>query len=384
MKVIDILKKWAIKVEKKQSTLFTFDIEKQKSYLRHFEKPSDDIERSFNQYKCQMRLSGIGVKIFANVISIFMFGIFFLKYKSKTSNDEYKAADVVAFLDGKPQNILPLQINKEYKNIVFEEDESSYSLNNKDIEFLKQIIKRHPFSWYFLFKNMMKVAKYRHVINKYSPKALLVCAEYSFTSSVLTSYCEINNVLHINVMHGEKLFYMRDSFFRFHQCYIWDDYYKNLFIQLRADNNQFTVAIPKSIKFDSNNESAKLYDYTYYLASESNKELGLVNGLMKLLSNKGYTIAIRPHPRHTNFMFVETLFKEFHIEKCNEVTIEESILRTKNAISLYSTVLNQAFFNNVGVVIDDVTNPVKYIKLSELMYINVSKEHMLLSKLISK
>ena len=53
------------------------------------------------------------------------------------------------------------------------------------------------------------------------------------------------------------------------------------------------------------------------------------------------------------------------------MSIEKSILRTKNAISLYSTVLHQAAYNNVNVIIDDVTNRDRFLKLKELEYIFV-------------
>ena len=79
------------------------------------------------------------------------------------------------------------------------------------------------------------------IFNEYTPKDLYVSAEYSFTSSILTAYCERNRVRHINVMHGEKTFFIREAFSRFHIFYVWDDFYIKLFHQLRANRTEYVV-----------------------------------------------------------------------------------------------------------------------------------------------
>lgn len=382
MNFLGMLKKWAVFVEQKQASLFTYDVNKQKEYIYHFKEPVDDIERAFNQYKCQMKLSGAFISILLNISSFFMTNIYLIKFRTSSSQNALQRSNAVFFPDGKSKNILPLEVIKEYQNVIYENGQSTFCLNNKDTEFIRKIAKRYPFSWYFIFKCMMKIAKYSAVIDKYSPSAIVVCAEYSFTSSALTAYCDMQSIRHINVMHGEKLYYMRDSFFHFHKCYIWDIYYKELFQKLRAEQEQFVVSVPLSIAFRSNFNVEKEYDFTYYLASESKEDLVSINNWLKTLSKRGFKIAVRPHPRYTDFKFAEILFNEFAIEEYQKLTIEISVLKTKKAISLYSTVLNQAFHNDVGVVIDDITNPKKYSKLLELEYVHLNKEHMRLSQLM--
>lgn len=73
-----------------------------------------------------------------------------------------------------------------------------------DICFLLHVFLRYPLYCYFLLKVTIKVAGYSFMITKYQSKAIVVHNEYSFTSSILTAYCETRNVLHINVMHGER------------------------------------------------------------------------------------------------------------------------------------------------------------------------------------
>ena len=76
---------------------------------------------------------------------------------------------------------------------------------------------------------MVKLAMYRYQYEVYHPKAMIVDEEYSYTSSFLTEYCHRLGVEHIDIMHGEKLYFIRDTFFCFDRCYVWDGYYRDLF-----------------------------------------------------------------------------------------------------------------------------------------------------------
>ena len=76
------------------------------------------------------------------------------------------------------------------------------------------------------------------------------------------------------------------------------------------------------------------------------------------------------------------VFGNIDIEDTRKIEIEKSILRTENVISLYSTVLNQAIHNNISIVIDDITNRGKYLRLKEMQFICLNKEHKLLSDII--
>jgi hypothetical protein len=63
-------------------------------------------------------------------------------------------------------------------------------------------------------------------------------------------------------------------------------------------------------------------------------------------------------------------------------SIEESIGNTRNAISLYSNCLNQAYYANRMIVIDDISSPKRFERLKEMSYIMFSKPHNLLSDII--
>lgn len=380
MRWMQTLKKTALKLESKQDSLFTYDIQKQKEYLAHFAEPMDDIERSFFQYKCQMKFKGKVMALALNSAFFFMTLVYLVKKTPSSEKMPEERKDAVFLSNDISRDILPLELLSEYPDISYENYDDVLNLNSEDKKFILKLIKRYPFSWVFTFKCLLKLSMYSARIHRNHPKAIITYAEYSFTSSVLTAYCAINDVEHINVMHGEKMFYMRDSFFHFHRCYIWDVYYKELFLQLRAAPEQFIVSIPKSLKLDLNRIVAKKYDFTYYLAAESKNELMTIHNTLKKLSEKGYSIAIRPHPRYTNIKIANDIFEDFEMEDFHLIDIESSILRTKHAVSLYSTVLNQAYHNGVEIIIDDITNPEKYHKLMELQYICLNKEHKLLSQ----
>jgi soluble P-type ATPase len=190
---------------------------------------------------------------------------------------------------------------------------------------------------------------------------------------------------HFNVMHGEKLFNIRDSFFRYSKCYVWDEFYIDLFKKLRAEPSQFIVNVPKSINFSDMKNIDKQYDYTYYLGAETGDVLKKIVDSLQKLSSRGYKVCVRPHPRYTNLSELINLLDEKNIvQESNNFEIEESVMKTRNAVSCYSTVLNQAYHSCVSIVIDDISNPVAYEKLKELDYVMLNVEHRKLSEILEE
>lgn len=151
---------------------------------------------------------------------------------------------------------------------------------------------------------------------------------------------------------------------------MWDNYYKELFIKLRADDKQFVVEIPPALNFIHKKKIEKQYKFTYYLQGfESKKELKNILDCLLILTKGMNCASIHPHPRYSNMQIIKDVFEsKINIEDNSEINIEDSILRTENVISLYSTVLNQAFYNNSNVIIDDVSNNERFEKLKSLEY----------------
>lgn len=379
----DMLRKMAVLLERKQDALFSYDVGKQKKYITKLGNPRDEIERSYFQYKCQMQFNGKGITFLLNLVSFLVAILYWFKYKKKIQVNQLEQKNLVFFRDGKPENILPNSLKKRYKDIEYNPIEGAL-LTGKDKKFIREIICRYPFSWQFILKCLIKIGRYSFVIEEYSPEAIVVCAEYSFTSSALTAYCKRKNIKHIDVMHGEKMYYMRDSFFKFDECYIWDEYYKKVLVSMKADKSQFVVEVPDSLKFDGELIRTQKYDYTYYLGAESEEVLKKISKILEQLYKSGKKISIRPHPRYSNIDFVKKIFAFANVEDIEKISIEQSLLQPGAAISLYSTVLNQALYNSIPIIIDNVSNPENFNKLKKLGYICLYKEHRLLSEVVEE
>lgn len=371
------LKNLLVKLEVANNSIFNCPVEQQKAYLSKFSHPKDDIERSFYQYKCQMFFYPRYMVALLNFVSLPV--LIFYYFKKNDNNGSIENVDAIFFADGKPDSIIPNSLRTIY-DYILQIDNKRQRLTHRDKKFFLQIVKRYPFSWQFLLKCLLKIRFYSFELESHCPKAIIVCNEYSFTSSILTQYCEERNVTHINVMHGEKLYYIRDSFFRFHKCFVWDREYQKLLKELRAEPGQFVVEVPPSLIF-TQKSVVQSFDFTYYLGAENGDSLDRVMNALDDLANKGYKVALRPHPRYTHISEINEKQHQFDVED-TVLTIEQSLLRTKNAISVYSTVLNQAFHNGVNIVIDDVTNSYIFSKLEELNYVMLKKKHYLLSQIL--
>lgn len=381
--ITELLKKIAAIIEKKQNTVFKCPVEKQKKYVNHFKEPKNGIERSYFQYCCQMKLYGEPLHFLLNIAS-FPLTIYYM-IKLKAFCLEKECFDAVFFNDGKPENIIPDSILRKYKKIIVLPS-NDRSLNKGDKKFLKEILKKYPLSWMFWLKIIIKISQYSYAIEKHSPKAIICCSEFSFTSSILTEYCHYRNVKLINVMHGEKLYDMHDSFAKFDEFYVWSQEYAELLCSLRFDENQFKIEIPKSLRIKKNKDIKIKYDFTYYLGGETLEELVRIGEKLRIIKNNGFEVSVRPHPRYSNMSEVNRIFDFLDIENPKKITIEASLLQTRNAISLFSTVLTQTYYSEIGVgiIIDDLSAPDKYKKLSELQYIMLSVEHKLLSELLNE
>lgn len=381
MDLIALLKKIDINYSIKKRETFIIPIEKQRSFLYSLPEPNDDFQRSYYQYLCSMIFKGRVIRFFLNMFSMpvsWWVTKTFLKKKINRSC----VCDAVFLPDGKSDDIIPKSLKAEFKNIVMEEV-IDHCLLKEDITYIESIKKKYPGVYFFYLKVTVKLARYRCLIERYRPKALIVCNEYSFTSSIMRDFCEKNNVELINIMHGEKWFFIRDSFFHYDRCYAWDEFYVRLFVEMRAYKGQFIIERPDSFNIEKVDIRDKTIDFTYYLQDESGKDLDKILNSLSRLKEKNYNIAVRPHPRFSDRKLVmEKMQDILEVEDTRTFTIQGSLKRTRNAISLGSTVLNQAYYNDIPIIIDDITKPKEYEYLKSMKYIMMTKPHRLLSEII--
>jgi len=380
MSLLSLIKENYIKYFSRKDHRFIVPRKVQEKILDKFPNPKNNIERSFFQYKCQVKFLG-WEKLILHLGSIFIIFYQFINfYTKKLSTDNCNEYELVCMLSGVTKDRIPLSLIKNYESNYFYNKGFKNYLNKKDIKWILNIIKKYPLSWFFHAKIINKVSQYSYIINKFRPEAIAVHAEYSATSSLLTEYCHEYDVKHINFMHGEKIYYIRDSFFKYDKCYVWDEHYKDLFISLRADPEQFIIEKPPIFKYKIKKSVEVKFDYCYYLAGESNTQLKRIFNNLGKLKKQGYKVLVRGHPRWTNFKYVNKIAekKKISIEE-KGVDIIDSLLASKKIISLFSTVLYQAYLLDKQIVIDDISNIEKFNKLKNLDYICLNKNHSLLS-----
>lgn len=366
---------------KKGDKLF-FDVtaREQKVFLDTIAPPTDDFDRSYKQYLCQRFFSNKKKGFLFNLVSFFLVpvAIFYYWVKSwKKVNEEHR--DAIGEFKGMLE-IIPDSLLSEFvidNDVWFEGSE----LRGRDLGYVLKFVLRYCYAPYFLIKAIAKIARYSYTITHRSPRAIVVHDEYSYTSSLLTNYCEFRGIQHIDVMHGEKLYYIGNSHFRYHRCYIWGEHYRQLFIDLKAEPNQFIIEIPRSFRIDCESEFRKEYyaDYKYYLQVYDEAQLKSIVKSMEFAERQCLVVKYRPHPRFSDIPLLERTVPKEQIEYPKEVPIVNSIASTKHSVGSYSTVLNQAYYSGQDIIFDDITYREEYEKLKELRYVFSAMEDKRLS-----
>jgi hypothetical protein len=208
-------------------------------YLYNFKEPKDDFQRAFYKYLCQKFDSTKAKSFFYNnyllynIVSFFALIplLLFWHYhpKQKCINDKKINRNCAIFASPEVStSIIPKELTVEFDTIYnisfYDQKITSLVLDTSDMVFIMVLIIRYPFSFYFLLKSSMKIAIYRSYIKKYNPKAIIGIFDFDFTSSILTLFCQKNNIEHINIMHGDYFFRLMFAFSRFDRWYVWDEH----------------------------------------------------------------------------------------------------------------------------------------------------------------
>ena len=357
-------------MEKGNKGLFDFPKKEQMDYLNSLGEAKDDITRGYKQYLCQNEFVKPKWKIWVfNVGGAITLPIVLCYFLIKRIFEK-KRIPIYCLIEkkGMPE-VVPIEVREKYQPSV--NYQGGTSLGIGDLGFICRLGIKAPHHPYFTFKAMMNVARYSDLIYRYHPKVMIQFGEFSFSSSVLTSYCHKHSVKHVNIMHGEKLYNIRDSFFHYDECYVWSEHYVRLLSSLKAEPTQFRVAIPPSLKIDCEKYKKPEYyaDYKYYLAAGSEDTIRNIVAAMTFAKLGGKTIKYRPHPRYTDVNLLRKFVAEKDIEWPHEVNIQESIANLGCAVGSYTTVMIQAYFSGKQVIMDDVAQKKEYDVLHSLSYI---------------
>lgn len=351
--------------------MFDLSIEEQERYLERLGEAKNDIDCGYKQYLCQNYFTRPKWKIVAfNIAAAIIMPFLTLYYLIKGLC--VKQGDTIdAMIEKKGMDeVVPEEVIEKYHPDNTQWDKGA-SMSFSDILFLLKLVCRAPHYPYFVLKAWMNVVLYSDMIRRHRPKVMIQFGEFSFSSSILTAYCHFKGVKHVDVMHGEKLYYIRDAYFHYDEAYVWNQHYVDLFKMLRAEPTQFRIALPPSMRIDTVKYSNPLAyaDYKYYLANFSEEEIISIVDSMNFARNESKSVKYRPHPRYSDMTLLRKYVPEENIENPRMVPIQESIANMGCAVGSYTTVLVQAYFSGKDILLDDVTFIRQYDKLKELKYI---------------
>jgi hypothetical protein len=249
-------------------------------------------------------------------------------------------------------------------------------LKTKYFHDIFELIRKAPNAPYFLFKSTWKLAMYMELIELHKPQEIYVSQEMNFESSLITNFLKSKSISHNNVMHGEKLFNIKDAFSSFTKIFVWEPYYVELFENLKCEYGEYHLfnPIPPQIPGAKKTHALKYY----HQISSSRDEFKIVlENLKNFAQQKKCEVIVRPHPRHSQKYEIEELkTKGIEIEYAS-VGIYESIKSARYVCSEFSTVLYQAHLMGKELVIDN-SFPERALRIKELGLIIYEKPHQLL------
>lgn len=378
MRLIDLARRILNRQSQRHDSVFLETRAEMEAVLNRLGEPGDDEERSYFQYLAQRSQSKL-LFAFYNLASAL---IYYLQRRKLAAAYRDLAFihqhDLVYYIYDVDRSLMPASLNEAYpapRHIYVEEVEPT--LNTRDLELLAKIARKRPFAFYYRLKILMRLGINRSLLKQYRPRIIAQCGEYSFASTACTSQLEAEGVEHYNLLHGEKLFSLRDSFSRFSKFYVWNEHYRRLFIDMRCPPAQFVVELPPGLA-PRTLPYMKIVDATYYLANETGELLRKVIDSIHQLAEAGLDVRLRPHPRYTDLAELATLVSAELVEP-EGLSLDESLGRSRAAISLYSTVLNQAAAAGLEIVIDDIKAPDLFARLDDLGYLRIHEEHTRLS-----
>lgn len=346
-------------LDKGNKRWFDRDIDESLAYVDSFKEPKDLWQRSYNQFKCQRYGMEIWKKIFHNVIFAIMLPFALLFFRISRIGVKFKkriecigdCADVIPMIPESLKQRYAINLDVYYG--------AGYGLSHGDMKYLLSKIFSYLYAPTFLLHIIFKIARYSNIVRRYKPDVIICHNEYSFSSSALTDYCRHHGVIHINIMHGERLINIRNAFFEYDKCYVWHEHYKNLYLLMRSGTKpeDFMIEVPEALKInvDKDYNQTAFANYKYYLGDQPFEELKQIVDSLSPLKAKGYRVKFRPHPRYTNYDNLAKLVKQDEIEWPSEVGIATSIASCDYVIGSFSTVLLQAYLCGKCAVIDDVT-----------------------------
>lgn len=372
-----------------------------KEYIDNLGTPKDDVQRTEFHLKCMYLCESTKQAVAWNILSAFILplsilgtAIYSFFYLKRT---ERNRKDCIFFNGGSYYNItnlqsvIPDELIKEFpkwESVYQKRGRGLFFTGFLDKDVWKQwiyVYKRYPLFWGMNLSIFTHLTAINKIIKKYNPRAIItLAAENDFTSSCITSFCEKRNIEYISVMHGEYFLTPVHAFVRFSRFYVWDNYYIEQFVKTGSPKEFFFVYTPKRYLMSVPSQNIKKYYIGYYMQEQSENVMINIRNILKKFVDAGYQCKVRPHPHATDIKSFQKVFSDIPgitIENPS-IAISESLGNCEFIVSVYSTVLSEAYFSNMRAVIDDISDLELYRELQNIMYINIKRIHLRLSGLL--
>lgn len=332
------------------------------------------ILRSFAQFLSQREIyrSKLGLFI-QDILFVFFFlliifyisiKMFFVQEKIYHSNTDVVVCYHYPYLK---KIVADLFINSNKKRIFIEK--LSMYLTLKDIFFFIRCLVYYPRLMlypHFLFSLLKWICCYSFIVCRYKPRAIVNFFEGSFISSIMTGYLREHNIIHINHMHGERLFQPQLSFCEFDYFYVYGQYWIDLFKHLKCNSNyvikinSFHKCLYKLRYSKSRNYDKKILIIHSQILTCASKEYKLLTNVLKNVP-KDWKIKYRFHPnekesgiRFFNYLkkekFSQKLGIDIQLDDFQERSIEKSLHTTKVVIGQISAALLEAWIAGCKVI----------------------------------
>ena len=300
-------------------------------------------EFSFAQYLCQQEVYQNKYKLTSMFPLLFLLQLvvmavlFFFALFGGRGKKQMKNKKVLAVLPS--EDMLPLALKDNYEFSL--RQDLKFNFNFNDFYFCLKIFNKYFSHPYFVIKSVYICWLYSKAAKEYG--AVCVSNEYSFTSSILTSYFNFNDVTSINCMHGEKCYDAVDAFCCFDFFYVWDEHYEKLMTSMHC-KAKFIISNCDMLLLDLSAESK---DRACYLlqGEESLEELSYVrDNLIKIAADYNLKyISVKPHPIYLTPNLLDVFDESEVYTEANLEVLKESYV----VCGKFSTVLFQVYVSRV-------------------------------------
>lgn len=364
-------------------------------FLRKYPKTDDYINNTKNRYACRQFHFRLWKRV---ILEIAAFPIMIYKIITLFGNaKDLPEVDANILLIEKKidvdyQDIIPNELLADY-------DEIAPVINNRDskklketlsqeaIAILKPLIKQSWYHPYLIIWCIRELAKHCAYIEKYNMKSTVVYVEErNVASPLIRELYECTGRKFISFMHGEYLLRLIQGFMCFSEYYIWDTSYEEMFADtLKCNIGKYVSYKPRKLekKWNLENITPEIF-CTYYFSAESKESIEKIAAIFKQMEAYGKKCRVRPHPRYSQWDYINQSFPKEMIEDVKGVSIEESLGRTEYVVGLATTVLAEAYYEGRTVVIDDMSSKEKFDNLEKRRFICLKRPHILLSDLVKE